>query len=347
MSQINMSVLFGTTAASNQSSPDNQAFDGMPLCSQSTRSRVLFVVVYSLVFLVGLLLNGVTLRVYLCGTGTSSSIGIYLKNLAAADFLLCLCLPIRIAYNTTDSAGVRLVFCNFGAATFYLNMYASILFMGYIAANRYFRIVHSSGRHLLQSVRTARVASLVTWLVLLTITSSYIILSLVTQQAPSPSDGTASCSDLHSEQLSLLYKVVHAVSATIFLLVFLALLFFYYSASRRLAAAQQRRASSCGARRLAKARRKILVLVSVFCVCFLPYHLVRLPYALIPRHYWCNVHYWKDVTVTLSAFNVCLDPLIYFLFCKAFRAQLRQKQHATDVDTCKKTSTCPSSTYKS
>nr|XP_057936490.1 P2Y purinoceptor 14-like [Doryrhamphus excisus] len=341
-----MNVLFDATAPTNQSAPDNQTFGGTPLCSQPTWSRVLLVVVYSLVFMVGFLLNGVTLRVYLCGAGTSSSVGVCLKNLAAADFLLCLCLPIRIAFNATDSAWVRLVFCNFGTATFYLNMYASILFMGYIAAVRYFKIVHPSGSHLLKSVRAARVVSLVTWLVLLTLTGSYIILSLVTQPVLPPSGGTAICSNLHSKQLILLYKVVHVISASIFLLVFLALLFFYYSTSRRLAAAQQRRASSCGARRLAKARRNILLLVSVFCICFLPYHLVRLPYALVPQHD-CNIKHLKDLTVALSALNVCLDPLIYFLFCKAFRAQLRQKQHATDVDTWKKTSTCPSSTSKS
>ncbi len=87
---------------------------------------------------VGLLLNGFTLKVYFCRAQqqASSSVTIYLKNLAAADFLISLCLPIRIANYASCSVSVRQVYCNFGASTFYLNMYASILFMGYIAANR-------------------------------------------------------------------------------------------------------------------------------------------------------------------------------------------------------------------
>ena len=86
----------------------------------------------------GLILNGFTLRVYFCRAQQqmSSSVTIYLKNLAAADFLISLCLPMRILNYSSNSVSIRRAYCNFGASAFYLNMYASILFMGYIAANR-------------------------------------------------------------------------------------------------------------------------------------------------------------------------------------------------------------------
>ncbi|XP_061916717.1 P2Y purinoceptor 14-like isoform X1 [Entelurus aequoreus] len=344
MNTRNMSVLLGVTPRSNQSAPDNSttspsgpaALHGLP-----------FMVVYSLVFLVGLLLNGVTLRVYLCGAGASSGVTVYLRNLAAADFMLSLFLPLRVANYATCSAAVRKAYCNFGVTAIYLNMYASILFMGYIAANRYFKIVQPSGSHLLQSVWAARVTSTVTWLVLLAFAGTYVILSLTTQQAPPPCGGTTCCDELHSEPLRLFYKGAHAFSAAIFLLVLLALLFFYYSTTRRLAAAQQRRASSCGHKKLAKSRRNIVVLVVIFSICFLPYHLVRLPYAFIPRS--CSnaaILYLKEVTVAVSALNVCLDPLIYFLLCKAFRDQLRQRQNHSEADTFRYTATYPSGTFQ-
>lgn len=87
---------------------------------------------------VGLFLNGFTLKVYFCRgqQPTSSAVRVYLKNLAAADFLLSLSLPLRIANYASQSNNLRKVYCNFGASAFYLNMYTSILFMGYIAANR-------------------------------------------------------------------------------------------------------------------------------------------------------------------------------------------------------------------
>ncbi|MEQ2307717.1 hypothetical protein AMECASPLE_021071 [Ameca splendens] len=101
-------------------------------------ANMFFVFIYSLIFLVGLVLNGFTLRVYFCVAQrqASSSVTIYLKNLAASDFLISLCLPLRIINFSTKSTLIRQVYCNFGASAFYLNMYASILFMGYIAANR-------------------------------------------------------------------------------------------------------------------------------------------------------------------------------------------------------------------
>lgn len=88
---------------------------------------------------VGLILNSFTVKVYFCQAQqqASNSVTIYIKNLAAADFLLCLCLPLRIANYTTNSVTFQQFYCQFGASAFYLNMYASILFMGYIAANRW------------------------------------------------------------------------------------------------------------------------------------------------------------------------------------------------------------------
>ena len=105
-----------------------------------------FTVTYSLVFLVGVVLNGFTVRVYFCRAQRhQSSVTVYMQNLAAADFFLSLCLPLRIAnYATHNSTIMRHVYCNFGATAFYLNMYASILFMEYIAANRYLLITDKS-----------------------------------------------------------------------------------------------------------------------------------------------------------------------------------------------------------
>uniref|UniRef100_A0AAQ5YDN0 G-protein coupled receptors family 1 profile domain-containing protein n=1 Tax=Amphiprion ocellaris TaxID=80972 RepID=A0AAQ5YDN0_AMPOC len=311
-----MSDLGGVTATFNQSSITTNLTK--PCNPVDASARLFFMIIYSLVFLVGLLLNGFTLR-------TSSCVTIYLKNLAAADFLLSLCLPIRITYYASDSFQVRLVYCNFGASTFYLNMYASILFMGYIAANRYLKIVHPLGTHFLQTVRAAHIISTVTWGFLLTITGAYVLVSLLTQEVLDSIPNTMRCDDLHSWQLHLLYKIIHTCSVAIFLAVLVSLVFFYRSISRRLSEAQERQPASSGSKKLAKSRRNMLVLVSVFCVCFVPYHLVRLPYAL-RSSWWCSwdrvFYYLKELTIMVSVLNVCLDPLIYFIFCKAFRSQL-------------------------
>ncbi|XP_037632255.1 P2Y purinoceptor 14-like [Sebastes umbrosus] len=292
-------------------------------------AHVCFLLVYTLMFLVGLLLNGFTLKVYFCGAQqpASSSVTVYMKNLAAADFLISLCLPLRIANYASSSVAVRRLYCNFGASAFYLNMYASILFMGFIAANRYLKIVHPIGTHVLQTVRAAYIISTATWVFLLATMSTYVTLSLVTQQPLSSVPVDVSCEVLHSHQLKMFYRFIHACSAAIFLLVLVSLVYFYYSTSRRLALALQRQPASSGSKKLAKSRKNMLVLVGVFCVCFVPYHLVRLPYTFLKG---CSLSqaffYLKELTVMVSVLNVCLDPLIYFIFCKAFRAQLSPRR---------------------
>ncbi|XP_060903264.1 P2Y purinoceptor 14-like [Labrus mixtus] len=317
----------GMTPSLNLSSENNQT-NGH--CEEiDTPGRIYFTVVYSLVFLVGLVLNGFTLRFYFCSAQqqTSNSVTIYLKNLAAADYLITLCLPLRISHFSSRSITLFRVYCNFGASAFYLNMYASILFMGYIAANRYLKIVHPLGNHILQTVRAAHIISTVTWVLLLAIMTTYVTLSFILANTSLPSlPNTLSCDVLHSKKLSPFYNFIIIFTAAAFIIVFVSLIFFYHGTSRRLSEAQQRQQASSGSKKLAKSRRNMLVLVSVFCVCFVPYHLVRLLYAFLMRHCsWGRAFFYlKELTVMVSIFNVCLDPLIYFIFCKAFRAQLRR-----------------------
>ncbi|KAL4008686.1 hypothetical protein ACER0C_002538 [Sarotherodon galilaeus] len=282
-----------------------------------------FMLVYSLLFLVGLLLNGFILKFYISQAQqqASSSLMVYLKNLTAADFLLCLCLPLRITHYASSSAILHRLHCSIGATSLYLNMYTSILFMGYIAVNRYLKIVHPSGTHVLQTVRSAHIVSTVTWVFLLALTITYNIMFFITHN-PLTSD-RCYCGLLFSTSFSVLHKAFQISCTIIFLLVFIFLVFFYYSTSRRVLQAQQRQLAS--SEKLVKSRRNMLVLVSIFCVCFVPYHLVRVPYAFLWKSPvgWL-LYYLKEVATMVSVFNVCLDPLVYFFLCKTFRAHVRK-----------------------
>lgn len=286
-------------------------------------SHPFLMVVYGLVFLAGLVLNCITVRVYFCQAHYHhSSVTVFLKNLAVSDFLQSLSLPLRIANYASGSTLMKHIYCCFGASAFYLNMYASILFMEYIAANRYLKIVRPLGNHSLQTVRAAHVVSIATWSVLVTVMSVYITLSLSTSWGKAPVPRVMGCDAVHSPQISLFYKIIHSSLALIFLFVLISLVLLYRGTVWKLRQAQHTQRDSC--KKLKRSRRNMLVLVSVFCVCFVPYHLVRLPYAFLKhRCEWIRTFYYlKELTVLLSVFNVCLDPLVYFFFCKAYRSQL-------------------------
>ncbi|PWA28278.1 hypothetical protein CCH79_00020799 [Gambusia affinis] len=291
-----------------------------------------FIFFYSLVFVVGLILNSYTLWFHLCHARqkVQKSWMIYLRNLTAADFLLCLGLPLRIADYADRSDKVHLFYCTFGAPVFYINMYISILLMGYIAINRYMKIFHHLRTSFLMTARAALFVSGATWVFFLVPTPVYIILMLNTDKVFS---GASTCDVLQSESVHILYKLFHAGAAIIFLSVFSSLVFCYCSASRRVLQIQRRQEGSFNSNKLVKSRRNMLVLVSVFCVCFLPYHLVRLPYIIFQEQCSVVLYYLKEVTVLISVFNVCLDPLIYVFLCKEFRAQLNlQHMFSTSKD---------------
>uniref|UniRef100_A0A096LQ58 G-protein coupled receptors family 1 profile domain-containing protein n=3 Tax=Poecilia TaxID=8080 RepID=A0A096LQ58_POEFO len=281
-----------------------------------------FIFFYSLVFVVGLILNSYTLWFHLCRAQKKvpKSWMIYLKNLTAADFLLCLGLPLRIADYAGTSDNVHVFYCTYGAPIFYINMYISILLMGYIAVNRYMKIFHHLRTSFLMTAQAARFLSGATWVFFLVPTPVYIILTLNTDKASV--SGARTCDVLQSESVKVFYKLFHAGVAIIFLSVLSSLLFCYCSASRRVLQIQRKQLGSFNSKKLVKSRRNMLVLVSVFCTCFLPYHLVRLPYIILRGQCYDVLYYLKEVTVLISVFNVCLDPLIYVFLCKEFRAQL-------------------------
>ncbi|XP_027901121.1 P2Y purinoceptor 14-like [Xiphophorus couchianus] len=291
-----------------------------------------FIFFYSLVFVVGLILNSYTLWFHLCRPRQKvpKSWMIYLKNLTAADFLLCLGLPLRIVDYAGRSDKVHLFYCTFGAPVFYINMYISVLLMGYIAVSRYMKIFHHLRTSFLMTARAARFLSGATWVFSLVPMLVYIILMLNTDRSFS---GARICDVLQSESVKVLYKVFHAGAAIIFLSVLSLLIFCYCSASRRVFQIQRRQEGSSNCKKLVKSRRNMLVLVSVFCICFLPYHLVRLLYIILQGQCSVLLYYLKEVTVLISVFNVCLDPLIYVFLCKEFRAQLNlQHMFSTTKD---------------
>ncbi|CAI5669809.1 unnamed protein product [Oreochromis niloticus] len=316
-------------APQNMTSSLDQTYD-----VDETSINPYFMAVYSLVFLVGLLLNGFTLKVYLCRDWpeVSNSLMVYLKNLTAADFLLCLCLPLRITYYASSSPIILRLYCSVGASALFINMCASILFMGYIAANRYQGIIHPSGTHMLQTVQTARIISVITWVFLLAPTVVYVIIFFSSQEPLT--FNPSRCVHLFTPSVSLLFRILHTFSAVIFLLVFISLVFFYYSIFRRVLEAQQKQLTSSGSEKLLKYRRNVLVLVSVFCVCFVPFYLVHLPFTFL----WSDdsvgpvSFYLKEVATMVSVFNICLDPVVYFFLSNTFGEKVRAKHPTTNEE---------------
>ncbi|XP_052472000.1 P2Y purinoceptor 14-like [Carassius gibelio] len=290
-------------------------------------ARPFFLCLYTVIFLASLVLNSITIYVYFCKAIHQSSITIYMKNLAIADLFVCLCLILRIAKYASTSMEIQRIYCNFGAPTSYLNMYSSILFMFYIAANRYMKIVRPLQTHMLQTVRSTRYICTMTWAVLLCLNCPYIVAFFSADKQTLAHSGF-DCDSFHNNFLQQIYLALQIMSFVMFFFVLVSLILFYWLNVRKLCQAQFTMPNQHGNFKLSKSKRNMRVLVVIFCVCFVPYHLVRLPYVFIkPLLNDCTTeqvfYFLKELSVLLAVLNACLDPLIHFVFCKTFRAQLK------------------------
>ncbi|XP_047223914.1 G-protein coupled receptor 35-like [Girardinichthys multiradiatus] len=93
---------------------------------------------YSLVFLLGLLINGAALWAFIAKRAAWTDSHIYMLNLALADFSLILFLPFRI-YDAFFCLP-KTFLCTFLLFIHYINMYASILTTTAISVHRYLTI---------------------------------------------------------------------------------------------------------------------------------------------------------------------------------------------------------------
>ncbi len=300
---------------------------------------------YFVICIVGLSLNGLAAWIFF-RVPSDSGLVVYLKNMVVADLLMLATFPFRVAAQL-GLGGWRLhvVICRYTAVLFYSSMYVGILFMGFISLERYIKIVrHTSSSspsssscrsrlggvsllHLLQSVGFARMLGLLTWgLLLLCVLPN----ALLTSQ-PAHEGNARHCMQLKTPLGVQWHRVSTLFSVGLFWVTLLVLAFCYTSIACRVYQSYRRvRRNNSDVCR--KSNRSIFSILVVFFICFVPYHVCRVPYTLsqMPDSGFSKdtrflLFQVKEGTLFLSALNVCLDPIIYFLMCRTFRESLLRK----------------------
>ncbi|NXD82969.1 P2Y14 protein, partial [Halcyon senegalensis] len=298
-------------------------------CSHSTvTTKVVIPLVYCFVFLVGLSLNGVAAWIFLHVPSKKSFI-VYLKNIVAADLLMSLTLPFKILADSEIAPPQLSVFvCRYSAVVFYTNMYIGITFFGLIGFDRYYKIVKPLFTSFVHMVNYSKVISVIIWLLLILISLPNIILTNKITEENYPTK----CIHLKSKLGRQWHEASSYICTGIFWVVFLLLTIFYTSISKKIYSSYKKfRRSSDVTKR--KTSRNIFSIMFVFVICFVPYHLCRIPYTLSQTSSQFNcqakttLYYAKEFSLLLSAANVCLDPIIYFFLCLPFKEKLYQKLH--------------------
>ncbi|XP_075959487.1 P2Y purinoceptor 4 [Anarhichas minor] len=309
---------------------------------------ILLPVSYSLVFVVGLVLNATALWLFLKMRPWNPST-VFMFHLALSDFLYVFSLPTLIYYYANRSHwpfGVAA--CKIVRFLFYVNLYCSILFLTCISVHRYLGICHPIKALTKVKSRHAHLVCGMVWAVV----SMCLVPNLIFVTT-SRRDNDTLCHDTTSQDAFEEYvDYSSVVMVLLFGIPFLVIVVCYCLMARTLC--RPRRglsASQQGDASRQKSIKLIVVVLVVFAVSFVPFHITRTLYytarVLDLKCEFLNiVNFAYKITRPLASINSCIDPILYFLAGDHYRSKMMSalmgKRQTTSSQSPERVQTQPS-----
>ncbi|XP_023379479.1 putative G-protein coupled receptor 34 [Pteropus medius] len=275
---------------------------------------------YSVIFIVGLVGNIIALYVFLGIHRKRNSIQIYLLNVAIADLLLIFCLPFRIMYHINQNKWtLGVILCKVVGTLFYMNMYISIILLGFISLDRYIKINRSIQQRKAIATKQSVYVCCAVWTIALAGFLTMIILTL--KKGGHNSTMCFHYRDKHNAKGEAIFNLILVV---MFWLIFLLIILSYIKIGKNLLRISKRRSKFPNSGKYATTARNSFIVLIIFTTCFVPYHAFRFVYISLQLNvsscYWKEiVHKTNEIMLVFSSFNSCLDPVMYFLMSSNIR----------------------------
>ncbi|XP_064158649.1 G-protein coupled receptor 171 [Anguilla rostrata] len=284
-----------------------------------------FVVLYGFIFLTGLAGSLLALWAFVRSHNAKKCMNVYLLNLLISDFLLTLALPFKIAVDLEVAPWrLKIFHCQVSAVLIYINMYASIIFLAFVSADRYLQITQSSRLYRIQEVGFARMMSAVVWaLVLFIMVPNMAIPIQDIREKP-----LVTCAEFKQELGLHWHMLTNFLCMAIFLNTSAAVLISNGFVLKRLWGS--RSGSPEEQTSIRQATRNIAMVTLAYMVCFVPYHGVRTPYVLTQNQFitGCparrHLFLAKESTLLLAVMHLCFDPILYFYLSHSFRQRFTE-----------------------
>ncbi|KAK0155619.1 P2Y purinoceptor 3 [Merluccius polli] len=291
--------------------------------------RILLPAVYTIVFLIGLPLNSaVILKIWRLRPSLSRN-NVYMFNLAMADLLYVMSLPLLIYnYASHDYWPFGEVTCKLVRFQFYSNMHGSIFFLTCISLQRYVGICYPLATwHKRGGRRLAWIVCGGVWLVVATLCAPTFRFAATGIQR-----NRTVCYDLSRPDRSLdYYPYGMALTCLGFVLPFLAVTACYCRLVWFLCRpSSYQGVTAASSEKREKAVRMIVVVVVVFAVSFLPFHLTKTLYMLVrtlpgtpcaTRNLFSVVY---KSTRPFASMNSVLDPILFYFTQPRYRQSTRR-----------------------
>uniref|UniRef100_A0A8C6WJT0 Relaxin family peptide receptor 3.2b n=1 Tax=Neogobius melanostomus TaxID=47308 RepID=A0A8C6WJT0_9GOBI len=313
--------------------------------SSSLVVRAMIACVYSIVCALGLVGNSVAL--YLLHSRyrqKQSSINCFVMGLAITDLQFVLTLPFWAVDTALDFRWpFGRIMCKIISSVTTMNMYASVFFLTAMSMTRYYSISSALKMHSRRAAATrAKWTSLGIWAVSLLATLPHAIYSTSVQVSDEelclvrfPESGNWDPQlllGLYQLQKVLVGFLIPLIIITVCYLLLLRLIL-----SRRITGAAGPEVEQGRQNQRSKVTKSIIIVVLSFFLCWLPNQALTLwgvliKFDLVPfsKAFYNAQAYAFPLTVCLAHTNSCLNPVLYCLIRREFRARLKELLlHAT------------------
>uniref|UniRef100_A0A8D0D1H9 Coagulation factor II (thrombin) receptor-like 1, tandem duplicate 1 n=1 Tax=Sander lucioperca TaxID=283035 RepID=A0A8D0D1H9_SANLU len=286
---------------------------------RSRLTTVFIPIIYIIVFAVGLPTNAMAIWVFLFRTKKRHPSSIYMANLALADLLFVIWIPLKIAYHFNGNNWIYGEgLCKVLVGFFYGNMYCSIFFITCISVQRYWAVVHPLSLQQKDN-RVAVAVSVTVWVVVWLLT---IPLYLYEQEVRVTNLHILTCHDVtrtSQKEIAAGYFLTMGIVGFVAPTVVCIISYVLMLKSLR---------NSMADPDITKRRRKAVVLIItvlvMFLVCFTPSNIMLLVhYVLLLVGANNNLYGFYIITLCLASLNSCFDPFVYYFISEDFRDHVK------------------------
>ncbi|XP_059521997.1 C5a anaphylatoxin chemotactic receptor 1 [Myotis daubentonii] len=291
----------------------NTSVDNSSYTVRLSTPDILALVIFAVVFLVGV--PGNVMVLWVTGIEVRRAINaIWFLNLAVADLLSCLALPIMFVtvlhHNHWYFGGAA---CHILPALLLLNLYASILLLAAISADRFLLVSNPIWCQNYRGATLAWVACAVAWgLALLLTIPTFMFRKVYKEDFPPKTECVVSYGRNSTQE-----RAVATLRLSVGFLCPLVILTVCYTFLLI-------RAWSRSATRSTKTLKVVVAVVASFFVLWLPYQVSGMLLAFFPRehHHFKAASRFDALCVSIAYVNSCINPVIYVVAAQGFHARL-------------------------
>uniref|UniRef100_A0A673MP08 G-protein coupled receptors family 1 profile domain-containing protein n=2 Tax=Sinocyclocheilus rhinocerous TaxID=307959 RepID=A0A673MP08_9TELE len=284
--------------------------------------RVPLMVLYIVVFIIGLPANLATVYLTLNQVCRKNVLGIYLLSLSVCDLTYLFTLPLWTVYVSRNHEWPwSSMACKVTGFVFFNNMYISIFLLCCVSIDRYVAVVYAIES---RGLRQKKIAALVAFSIYMVVGLSHAPVFMMPEG--NAAQGNRRC--FEPSQSSAVITGFSYARVCIGFCIPLAILIF----TNRAILANVQASTGLQPHQKEKVRYLAVAVVALFLICFAPYHIILLLRAItfhFPKlqeecHFEQHIYTPYKISLGLSTFNSAFNPILYVLSSNNIRQEIRR-----------------------